>query len=355
MSVILVLTRYQRLGSSSRVRFYQYFPYLESHGLKIINIPFFGDEYIRNLYSGHKITITTALKGYINRVSALISERDIDLIWVEKEFLPWLPFKVESIFLSRKIPYVVDYDDAVFHRYDMHSNPLIRGVLSNKIDHIMHNANLVIAGNAYIAERANLSTAHRIEILPSVVDVRQYAIKQPVSDDVFKIGWIGSPVTAKYLDLIHDTLAIISQEFPTRLILVGSGNTPPFPDIPTELIPWSEEVERSVNQKFDVGIMPLVDDSFERGKCGYKLIQYMAGSVPVIASPVGVNREIVEPGVNGYLASSSSEWLTSFRALRDNPQKRFAMGKTGRKKAESQYNLHSTAPKLLKLLESAVR
>ena len=126
-----------------------------------------------------------------------------------------------------------------------------------------------------------------------------------------------------------------------------------FPDIPTEILPWSEDAELTISQKFDVGIMPLVDGPFERGKCGYKLVQYMAGGIPVVASPVGVNRQIVEPGINGFLASSMDEWLTALRTLRDNHQERNKMGQAGRQKAEKLYNLKVTAPKLLDLLTSA--
>ena len=350
-----ILTRYQRLGSSSRVRFYQYYPYLESKGFKIISAPFFENEYVHNLYAGRKTPFSTILKAYLTRIETLTSTKKTDLIWVEKEVLPWLPFGIEAIFLSRKIPCVVDYDDAVFHRYDLHSNPLVQRMLGHKIDKIMHSASSVIAGNTYIANRAKEAGAIHVDILPSVVDVNQYKIKRPDADKVFKIGWIGAPVTVKYLNLIHDALFELSQESPVRLVLVGVGTLSPFPDIPTELIPWSEEFERTVNQKFDVGIMPLVDNPFERGKCGYKLVQYMAGGLPVIASPVGVNRKIVEPDVNGYLADSPPEWLASFRELRDNPQKRLKMGNAGRQKAETQYNLQITAPKLLNLLENATR
>jgi glycosyltransferase involved in cell wall biosynthesis len=353
--LILVLTRYQRLGSSSRVRFYQYFPFLESQGIHIINAPFFDDEYICSLYSGRRISRHAVLKAYIDRIITLTQKKNIELVWVEKEFLPWFPFEIESFFRPSKIPYVVDYDDAVFHRYDAHPNPLVRRFLGHKIDHVMGNASLVIAGNDYIAERADKSGALRIEILPSVVDVSRYTVRQPDDNMVFKIGWIGAPVTAKYLEIVHEALFKLKQETPIQLVLVGAGKTPPFPDIPTELISWNEELELAVNQRFDVGIMPLIDDLFERGKCGYKLIQYMAGGIPVIASPVGVNQKIVEPGVNGYLANSLSEWLTSLRKLRDNPKMRIEMGNAGRQKAESLYNLQVTAPKLLELLKSATR
>jgi glycosyltransferase involved in cell wall biosynthesis len=110
-----------------------------------------------------------------------------------------------------------------------------------------------------------------------------------------------------------------------------------------------------MSRKFDVGIMPLVDGPFERGKCGYKLIQYMASGLPVVASPVGVNQEIVEPGVNGYLAASSGDWLEALRQLRDSRENRKMMGQAGRRKAEQLYNLQVTAPRLLDLLSSLTK
>jgi glycosyltransferase involved in cell wall biosynthesis len=125
-----------------------------------------------------------------------------------------------------------------------------------------------------------------------------------------------------------------------------------FPDIHTNMLPWDERLEHSIGEMFDVGIMPLEDGPFERGKCGYKLVQYMAGGIPVIASPVGMNRQIVEPGINGYLAISTDEWLTALRTLIRDEQLRSRLGKAGRKKAEEMYNLHVTGPKLLQLLSS---
>jgi len=349
---ILALTRYERLGSSSRVRFYQYFPFLESHHVEIVNAPFFKDEYIRNLYAGRRSSLASIVKAYFTRLTSLLNSRSFDLLWVEKELLPWFP---EGLFRSNRIPYVVDYDDAVFHRYDMHSFMPIRWLLGNKIDHVMRHAKLVIAGNEYIAERAKKAGAHRVEYLPSVVDVSQYVFKPREADSIFKVGWIGSPVTAPYLDMIHEVANTLNQESKVCLVLIGTGNSQSFPEVPTEILPWSEDNELIIGQKFDVGIMPLVDGPFERGKCGYKLVQYMAGGIPVVASPVGVNRQIVEPGVNGYLANSTEDWLVALRTLRNNPQKRAEMGQAGRRRADELYNLKVTAPKLLDLLTSAVK
>jgi glycosyltransferase involved in cell wall biosynthesis len=349
---ILTLTRYQRLGSSSRVRFYQYFPYLKAQGVDIVNAPFFSDNYVRDLYVGHRISLRMILQVYLKRISVLTRRDTFDLIWLEKELLPWFPADIEALFRVRNIPYVVDYDDAVFHRYDMHPIALIRGLLGNKIDNVMRHASLVIVGNEYLAERASKVGTQKVEILPSVVDVNQYAFGQREVDSIFKIGWIGSPITAPYLGLIREVINTLHQESDIRLVLIGAGATQHFPGIPTEILPWSEDSEFTVDQKFDVGVMPLVDGPFERGKCGYKLIQYMAGGVPVVASPVGVNRQIVEPDVNGYLADSMDDWLTVLRILRDDPHKRNEMGQAGRQKAEKLYNLQVTAPKLLDLLSS---
>lgn len=352
---ILALTRYEPLGSSSRVRFYQYIPYLTSYGMEIITAPFFDDGYLRNLYSGERARPGTVLRAYLKRLAVLIRSASFDLLWVEKELLPWLPAWLEDLFRPSRIPYVVDYDDAVFHRYDMHRSALVRTLLGRKIDGVMRHAALVIAGNQYLAERATNARAPRVECLPSVVDVSQYAITEPGDHPVFRIGWIGSPVTAPYLDLVREAAGRLHQESPVSMILIGAGNAQPFPNVPTEVLPWSEAIELNLSQRFDVGIMPLQDGPFERGKCGYKLIQYMASGLPLVASPVGVNREIVEPEVNGYLAVSPEDWLAAFRHLRASVLTRTTMGQAGRRKAEQKYNLQGTAPRLFNLLSSLTK
>jgi len=315
--------------------------------MAIINAPFFSDNYVRDLYTGRKVSLRIIMRAYLKRISVLTRKDTFDLLWVEKELLPWFPVGIEALFTTHNIPYVVDYDDAVFHRYDMHSFILVRWLSGKKIDHVMRRANLVIAGNEYIAERARKAGAHSVEYLPSVVDVSQYMFEPKEADSIFKIGWIGSPVTAPYLDMIREVVNILNRESETRLVLIGAGNSQSFSDIPTEILPWNEDAELTIGQT-------LVDGPFERGKCGYKLVQYMAGGIPVVASPVGVNRQIVEPGINGFLASSMDEWLTALRTLRDNHQERNKMGQAGRQKAEKLYNLKVTAPKLLDLLTSAV-
>ncbi len=167
---IFTLTRYEELGSSSRVRFYQYFPYLKEQEIDIVNRPFFSNQYLSTLYGGQRTSLKDAIRAYLKRVKALSESDSFDLLWVEKELFPWMPAWFEALFHTLKIPYVVDYDDAIFHRYDRHGSFLVRALLGRKIDSVMHQANMVIAGNDYLAERAVKAGAKNVQYLPSVVD-----------------------------------------------------------------------------------------------------------------------------------------------------------------------------------------
>jgi glycosyltransferase involved in cell wall biosynthesis len=237
----------------------------------------------------------------------------------------------------------------------MHKTRLVRSLLGRKIERVMHHATLVIVGNEYLADRAKQAGASRVEYLPSVVDVNRYELKQPKNVSTFRVGWIGSPLTAKYLSLVGDVVKELAHESNIQMVLLGIGPNMSFQGVPTEVLSWNEEIELVLSQKMDVGIMPLIDEPFERGKCGYKLIQYMAGGIPVVASPIGVNRHIVEHQVNGYLAASKEDWLFALRSLRDSLEKRAVMGWAAHQKAEKLYNLQVTAPILHHLLMSVVR
>jgi glycosyltransferase involved in cell wall biosynthesis len=349
---ILALTRYSSKGPSSRVRFYQYFPYLTACGVELQVVPLLDDDYILRLYAGQTPSIFPVVGAYARRIAKLMKSRSFDLLWIEKELFPWLPAWAERILAGSGIPYVVDYDDAVFHRYDMHANPIIRGWLGRSIDSVMYHASTVVVGNDYLAGHARQAGAVRIEYLPSVVDIDRYSIREK-AEGKFRIGWIGSPVTAPYLGLIRDALEQAIQQLDVRLVLVGAGNRDPLPGLAKDILPWSEAEEVADIQSFDAGIMPLPDGPFERGKCGYKLIQYMACGLPVIASPVGVNTDIVEEGRTGFLPTSNADWVQAFALLSQDAEMRKAMGKAGRRKIEQEYSLQMAAPRLLDILTKA--
>jgi glycosyltransferase involved in cell wall biosynthesis len=349
---ILALTRYSSRGPSSRIRFYQYILYLTDCGVKLEVVPLLDDNYVHRLYAGESPSIFSVVGAYARRIAKLMKSRSYDLLWIEKELFPWLPAWAERILAVSGVPYVVDYDDAVFHRYDMHANPIIRGWLGKSIDAVMHHASTVVVGNDYLAGYARRAGASRIEFLPSVVDINRYSIREKTAG-TFRIGWIGSPITAPYLGMIRDALEWATQKLDMQLVLVGAGNRDPLPGLAKDILPWSEASEVADIQSFDAGIMPLPDGPFERGKCGFKLIQYMACGLPVIASPVGVNTHIIEQGKTGFLPSSSADWVQAFALLSRNVDMRNEMGKAGRMKVEQEYSLQMANPRLLEILKQA--
>ena len=352
---ILLLSRYDTLGASSRYRSYQYLPYLRSQGHTVDVAPILSNEYLQRLYAGRGMPVFDVLTSFIRRKLLLLKKSHYDLLWIEYEAFPWVPYWMESLLLTSSVPFVLDYDDAIFHRYDKHPSGLVRAVLGNKIDLLMRRSRLVIAGNEYLATRAREAGAKWVEYLPTVIDLEKYPLTQPQQSDVFTIGWIGTPRTMHYLNAIHEALHLVAHEGGAKVVTIGAERFE-LPGVPCEHRPWSEATEVAEIQKFDVGVMPLSDGPWERGKCGHKLIQYMGCSRPVVASPVGVNSTIVDQGKTGFLASSTVEWVKALRILKDDRALRLEMGRNGRSKVESKYSLQVAAPHLASLLaESAKR
>jgi len=347
---LLVFSRYGRLGSSSRVRILQYLPLLEAQGFAPTVQPLFDDRTVNALYAGSRMVNFLRIQGLIRRVLALTRCAEFDVIWVERELLPYLPAWPELYLRRRGLRMVADYDDAVFHNYDDHRHRLIRGLLGDKVADVMRCAAFVIVGNEYLKAYAEKAGARRIELVPTVVDLTRYAVSPPHVGIPFTIGWIGTPLTARYLKPIQSVLASFCRERDANLTLIGAGQVA---DLGTNcrVERWSEEGEVEQIQRFDVGIMPLPDEPFERGKCGYKLIQYMACGIPVIASPIGVNTKIVRQGIDGFLARTHEEWYGALEQFYSKPEMRRSMGLAARKRVESEYSLQVAAPRLCVLLK----
>jgi glycosyltransferase involved in cell wall biosynthesis len=346
---VLLLARYGRLGASSRIRSYQYLDWLRASGIDVTTAPLLDDEYLGDLYAGRRPDVARVAASYVRRIGWLLRSAKYDLVWIEKEVLPWLPAWPEWFLNVRRVPYVVDYDDAIFHRYDQHPNPVIRAAFGGKINAVMRRAAAVIAGNEYLAGQARAAGARHIEVIPTVVDLNRYEPVRVPEHAIFSIGWIGSPMTSKYLRLVRNALAEVCAGSRGELVIVGDSAID-LDGVPCRHVPWTEESEVGSIQTFDVGIMPLLDEPWERGKCGYKLIQYMACRKPVIASPVGANRSIVKHGVTGFLASSEKEWTEALIRLRDDVSLRTRTGAAGRADVERRYCTSVTAPRLADVL-----
>ena len=345
---VLYFTKYSRLGASSRLRSYQYFPYLEKKGIRVSVSPLFSSDYLSNLYEGNSNGFEI-LKSYIKRVVKLGTVFHYDKIVIEKELFPYLPAFAEQLLRLFGVRYVVDYDDAIFHNYDKSPNALVRFFLKNKIDIVMRNSQSVIAGNDYIKDRATLAGANRIEVIPTVIDLARYErLQKDKINTNFVIGWMGSPTTFKYVQAIAPVLEELALNG-AQIHIVGAKGDLGFTKN-LHFISWEEATEVENIYAFDLGIMPLEDTPWEKGKCAYKLIQYMACGLPVIASPIGMNLEVVQTDKNGYLANSHETWMDALKQYKDNPEMRKLHGESGFSVVLEKFTVKSQLKNIIKLL-----
>jgi glycosyltransferase involved in cell wall biosynthesis len=350
----LVLSRYGLLGASSRVRFGQYFDALAREGVACRLSPLLPDAYLPLRYRNDPRRYAYALAGYAGRLGALLKASTYDVIWVEGELFPGLPALFESLLAMVGTPYVVDYDDALFHKYDHLSKGSLGGLYREKFSRLLSRSSGVTAGNAYLEALCLQNGAPAVTRMPSVVDLERYApdsSSQPEHRPL-NIGWIGSPHTTKHLRLVESALRRLANELPLVLMTVGADRLEGY-GVPVEQHPWSLESEVRLINTMDIGIMPLADEPFERGKCGYKLIQYMALAKPVVASPVGVNTEIVSHGTNGLLANDEQGWFHALRELAASRDMRTAMGVAGRARVVEHYSVQAQAPVVAGVLREA--
>jgi glycosyltransferase involved in cell wall biosynthesis len=349
----LCLPRYGVQGASSRLRLYQFLPELARSGLVAKTQPLIGDAALAGKYRTGRYAKRTLLVAYGRRMASLAFKRNHDLVWIEKEALPWLPVWVERLLLAGR-PYVLDFDDAVFHNYDRHSSPWVRRLMGRRIDKLMAGARLVVAGNSYLAQRAHDAGAQWVEVAPTVVDVGRYAVRQHVPQQQPRIVWIGSPSTAQYLAALARPLARLRALQPFVLRVIGA-RTPPLPGVDVEEVAWSAETEAASIVACDIGVMPLFDTPWERGKCAYKLIQYMACGLPTVASAVGANNDVTVEGHTGYLVSTEDQWVERLRRLLQDVELRQRLGQAGRLLVEQQYSLQVMAPRMQAWLRRAAQ
>lgn len=342
---VIYFTKYSRNGASSRLRSFQYFPLLEAEGIEVTVRPLFDEGYLNRLYSGGKTSKFRLLQLYLSRFFTLFTLYRYDRVVIEKELFPYFFSWFEKVLFFLGVDYIVDYDDAIFHNYDLNSNKLIVKLMKNKIDNVMRYSSCVIAGNSYLAKRAKRSGARKIVLLPTVIDIERYEVKaKPVNSPVV-IGWIGSPSTFKYIQQFEPVFLKLSRKYEVELHIVGvKEESNCHKNI--KYIEWSEKEEVKLIANFDIGLMPLQDSPWELGKCAYKLIQYMGCGVPVVASAIGMNNEVVQKGRNGFLVKKDSAWVKKLGQLITDHELRAVMGKNGRVTVERKYCLQHNFPVL---------
>lgn len=344
---ILALTRYDRLGASSRVRVLQYIPHLTRDGWHVDVCPLFTEGDLLRLYREGRRSPIRLIAAFAQRIAAVLKHRGSDIVWLQQELFPFLPFAAEALLLKgRRL--VVDFDDA--HHLYYRGRPFY----ADKIDRIMRRADAVTVGSPMMARYAEAAGAPRVHLVHSAVDTTAFPATPPARTP-FTVGWIGTPMTAaQSLYLIKDPLARFLKETGAHAVFIGMEQSQ-FPELPGARIPWSEAAERDVLPRLSLGLCPLEDSPWTRGKSGYKIIQYMAAARPALASPVGIAADIVEDGQTGFHCVTPDDWYKRLHQLHTDRALLEAQGARSRTAAETRYDTAIAATALHGIFEDCLR
>jgi glycosyltransferase involved in cell wall biosynthesis len=287
------------------------------------------------------------LLSFLRRIKILISkQQDYDLAIVHCELFPYLPFFIEKFLLPKK--YIYDFDDSFHIKY---KNNIF---LKNKIYKVIKSAKGISAGNHHLtnfAKNINLNTIH----LPTAVNTDVYPSKKirKKKNSPFIIGWIGSPSTQVYLSEVIDPISKLAEELDITFSIIGA-KSPNIRNVKINEILWKKNTYLNEISKFDVGIMPLKDDEWTRGKCAFKLIQYMAIGVPVVCSNVGANKDLVNYS-RGFIVRNSSEWIKSFKEIYQNKKKIKKLILNSKKFIRNNYSTKVNIIKFVSIINNSVQ
>ncbi len=357
MKILFLIPYPLKEAPSQRFRFEQYFHLLEEKGFSISSQSFWDRETWEVLYkSGFKLRKTIGfIKGSVRRLAILFSLSKIDYVFIHRECLPVGPPVIEWIIgrlLKKKIIY--DFDDAIWLPNTSEENRIAAFLKwHSKVSSICKWSYKVSCGNSFLAEYASRFN-ETVILNPTTIDTdnlhnpNKFTIEKKTAR--VTIGWTGTHSTLKYIKPLVPILKKLELKFPNQVqILIIANRRPQLALDTVNFIPWSKETEIEDLLKMDIGIMPLSDDIWTKGKCGFKALQYMALEIPAVVSSVGVNSEIIDAGVNGFLCSSENEWMEALGKLIGDSQARKQMGRAGRQKIISTYSVSSNSSLFLDL------
>ena len=314
--------------------------------------------------AGHEVTLSTfferrppgfagypwlAVRGIGHRAVDLLRARQVDRFVVHREIMP-MSFNQYVHLLPKGTELIYDFDDSVFmHTSSSGWRSRLAQPESTRL--LVERAAVTYAGNEYLAEYARKFCSN-VRIVPTVLDTDRFAPAAKPTRAKPLVGWVGSPSTAKYLDLVLPALEQVAKHTPFTLRLVGAGRDFSVPGVEVDNRAWREDEEVGAFQELDVGLYPLVDDAWSRGKCGFKAIQYMSCGVPFAVSPVGVIQEMVRDGVDGLWAQTSSQWVDTVTTLLTEVSLRERLVASARARAVEKYSVRALAPEWIRGIEN---
>lgn len=353
---VLAFTVKPRESADTRYRILQYHAVAERDGIFIDHRSLMGPKYFRWQIQNVHLLLRLVLYPLLLLVrlwQVLFLAPRYDAVWISREMAPLGPPVLERLLLARCRKVILDIDDAL-HISDRKSHSFIPSILRDrgKFSRMAARYTAVVCGNKYLADFYRVHSA-AVQIIPTVVEIDRYEGLERIPAEIVRIGWIGTPLNGHHLEALYTPLAALARERDFELVIVGL-NKPVQWDLPrVRYIDWQLADEFGYFAQFDIGIMPLTDSPFARGKCAFKIIQYLAAGLPVVASPVGANCEVVEHGRNGYLAATQDDWHSLLRQLVDEPEMRRRMGEYGRDVVQRFYSVEAVWPRYAALLRGA--
>ncbi len=355
MNVLAIVPSLYDTSPGQRFRLEQWEPILRESGVDIMYSPFETDELKKVLHTSGNVVhkMKAVMRNMNRRRNELNALDDYDLVYVFREAALLGPAWFERKIARSGVPLIFDFDDAVFVAYRSPSNGYLSYLkFPQKTGEICRLSAHVMAGNRYLADYAGKFNQN-VTIVPTTIDTEKYHLTKPDADkNKLTIGWSGSYSTVQHLDTIREVLRDLAKDEEFTLRVIGTPNYE-LDGVNIEALPWRSDSEIKDLSKIDIGLMPLPNDQWSKGKCGLKALQYMALGIPTICSPVGVNSTIITDGENGFIAGSKEDWIAKLKMLLHSKELRQRVGIAGRKTVEDGYSAKSQAPRVLEIFRSA--
>ncbi|MFZ5552663.1 MAG: glycosyltransferase family 4 protein [Bacteroidota bacterium] len=332
---------------SQRFRFEQYFNFLEKNGWQCTLSFLLSEKDDKFFYQEGRYFLKAIifLKSVVKRFRDLAGKNKYDIIFIQREAFMTGSVFFEKQFRKSRAKIIFDFDDAIWNLDISDANKKLHFLKNpSKTSQIIQLSHLVFAGNPYLAEYA-LKYNPGVQVIPTTIETEKYIPKQENKNGTVCIGWTGSLTTMKHFQYAIPFLKKIKAEYGSGVEIKVIGDKEYInEELGIKGIAWSSATEISDLQQFDIGIMPLPDDEWAKGKCGLKGLQYMAMGIPTIMSPVGVNTDIITDGENGFLASGDEEWQKKLKQLIDSTELRVKMGEKARQTVIEKYSVFAWQP-----------
>ena len=360
MKKILFLAHHRiNRSPGQRYRFEQFFDYLEINGIQCCLAHIINENDEKYLYHSKNILkkLKVGVNSYLRRWKHLKDIESFDLVVIYREVIPTKSTLFENYISKKNIPIVYDFDDAIWIRDVSEVNKNISFLKDEKkIEKIIPLCNHITCGNKYLANYASNFNSN-ITIIPSSVNTDLYKpIEKQNNDGIVKIGWVGSHTTVKHFEMIIDVYLKLKSKYQDKIdfVLIGDKNYH-HEKLAINGVKWENKMEVELFNSFDIGIMPLPNNEWTKGKCGMKGILYMSVGIPTVMSNVGMNKDIIEHGKNGFLPVGEEQWIEVLSKLIEDKELRKKIGDEGRQTVLEKYSKNKIKKTYLDLYTSLMK